>query len=346
MCDCKNKNSCSCSSQITGDLKYDGLDFSCLVGTELKFEIKAGDDINTVLNTVFTQICSILNGDGVTGNDGQDGQDGADGTDGSDGADGAQGTSFRFGVGVPAIGLGNDGDSYVDLANPQLRVYTKSGGVWTDTGLDMKGTAGTNGTNGTNGTDGADGSSIIQGSGVPLSGTGNVNDSYINNLNGDLYVKTDPVTWVLTGNLKSGSLLDLYGFKGEKTVDENFTSSTPFIPSFDNDTILPGYDNGNDFYSGLYYVVPKNGLNQKFVLENFVYNHGGGGTVEVQIRVNGVMQVTTGSIASVGADILLPLLDTGYLSLTVGDTVDVFVIPSGSNPKVIKAGAIFSNSFE
>ncbi len=64
------------------------------------------------------------------------------------------------------------------------------------------GTPGTNGTNGTNGTDGADGATWLNGSGVPQPSDGSINDFYLNNDNGDYYLKADFGTWNLLGNLK------------------------------------------------------------------------------------------------------------------------------------------------
>ena len=52
------------------------------------------------------------------------------------GAPGAAGASFRTGVGVPAASLGNNGDSYGELATGV--VYAKTGGAWVSTGNSLK----------------------------------------------------------------------------------------------------------------------------------------------------------------------------------------------------------------
>lgn len=64
------------------------------------------------------------------------------------------------------------------------------------------GSQGPQGNPGPTGTTGVAGSVWFQGSGVPGTGTGVVNDHYLNTANGDTYVKTGASTWTLAGNLK------------------------------------------------------------------------------------------------------------------------------------------------
>jgi microcystin-dependent protein len=65
-----------------------------------------------------------------------------------------------------------------------------------------QGTPGTAGSTGSTGAAGTPGSLWYQGSGVPASGTGVVNDHYLNTATGDTYAKTGVSTWTLAGNNK------------------------------------------------------------------------------------------------------------------------------------------------
>jgi len=67
------------------------------------------------------------------------------------------------------------------------------------------GTNGAPGADGTPGMNGMNGAIWLTGSGVPAGGSGNINDLYLNNDNGDYYLKTSTVTWTLEGNLKGPS---------------------------------------------------------------------------------------------------------------------------------------------
>ena len=68
-----------------------------------------------------------------------------------------------------------------------------------------QGDQGVQGTPGSNGAPGANGAIWLTGSGVPPGANGNINDLYLNNDNGDYYLKTSTVTWTLQGNLKGPS---------------------------------------------------------------------------------------------------------------------------------------------
>jgi len=63
---------------------------------------------------------------------GPQGPVGPQGDPGNDGADGADGFNFLQGIGVPASGLGNDGDSYIDTSTGDF--YSKVLGAWVLTG--------------------------------------------------------------------------------------------------------------------------------------------------------------------------------------------------------------------
>lgn len=52
---------------------------------------------------------------------------------------------------------------------------------------------------------GTNGSKWLSGSGVPSVGAGNVDDFYINTLNGDYYKKTNSTTWTVQGSLKGNT---------------------------------------------------------------------------------------------------------------------------------------------
>lgn len=124
----------------------------------------------------------------------------AKGADGIVGGDGADGASFLTGEGVPAAGLGADGDAYLDRLTGDL--YAKAAGAWAATGQSLLGPEGPAGADGTNGTDGVDGASFLAGEGVPAAGLGADGDLYLNLLNGDVYAKAAG-NWATTGqNLK------------------------------------------------------------------------------------------------------------------------------------------------
>jgi|GEM_PF-798409 len=111
----------------------------------------------------------------ATGNQGPQGPQGIQGLTGADGAKGDQGDK------------GDKGDK----------------GDPGDQG--PPGTNGTDGVDGTNGMDGMNGSIWLTGSGVPDGALGNINDLFLNNDNGDYYLKTSTVSWTLQGNLKGPS---------------------------------------------------------------------------------------------------------------------------------------------
>jgi hypothetical protein len=75
----------------------------------------------------------ILDGiDGTNGTNGVDGLNGVNDVNGTDGVNGAPGTSFLSGTTDPTYGMGNEGDTYLNIATGE--VFQKSGGWWTLTG--------------------------------------------------------------------------------------------------------------------------------------------------------------------------------------------------------------------
>jgi hypothetical protein len=89
---------------------------------------------------------------------------------------------WLFGEGVPASGLGVDGDNYLD--NATNNIYTKGGGTWTLTGNLGSG----------------DGDKWFSDAGAPLSSIGVDGDWYINLTNYDIYLRS--TAWILQGNIK------------------------------------------------------------------------------------------------------------------------------------------------
>jgi hypothetical protein len=100
---------------------------------------------------------------------------------------GDDGTSFIQGSDVPSSVLGIDGDSYLDDLTDNI--YIKVGNVKGEKGeIEDKGDKGD------------DGTSFIQGSGVPSNALGADDDSYLDNLTDNLYVKVAGI-WILSGRI-------------------------------------------------------------------------------------------------------------------------------------------------
>jgi hypothetical protein len=175
--------------------------------------------------------------------------------DSATGATGPQGLSFRYGAGIPSPALGSDGDTYVDLAT--LDLYTKAGGVWTNTGLNLKGTTGapgTNGINGTNGTNGIDGLNFYQGIGIPSALLGVDDESYLDSASGDLYKKSAGV-WGVTGNVYTGALVGIsYLFNAQKTIEQHIDVGVilDFQAEFSDDISIGRFDYGNNWITDIW----------------------------------------------------------------------------------------------
>jgi hypothetical protein len=285
-CGSTTKN-CNCDVINTGDLIFDGLAFECLDDLQQElFSIPTVEPFNNVLQTIFTQICAALNqvqagGDEAArwyvaagdpnDNDGEDGDmylnslDGgvsqkASGTwslqaniKGVSGTDGANGQSFRYGTGDPAPTLGDNGDTYVNLATPQVDIWTKAASVWTNSGIKLRGDAGTNGTDGadgadgTNGTDGTDGLNFIQSAGVPDIATGNNGDSYLDSSNGDLYLKSGGV-WNITGNIYTAPIGLDFLFNAAKLSEQSLVGQNEAVQlAFSDDVSAGRFDYGNSW---------------------------------------------------------------------------------------------------
>ena len=153
---------------------------------------------------------------GETGEQGPQGIPGPPGAPGLPGVDGEDGNIWLNGSGVPATGLGEDEDYYLNDDNGDY--YLKIAGTWTlqgnltgpagSDGADgadgadgpqgpqgdpgpqgIQGDPGPAGADGVDGADGLDGATWYNGTGVPGSGLGVDNDYYLNDDNGDYYTK-------------------------------------------------------------------------------------------------------------------------------------------------------------
>lgn len=132
---------------------------------------------------------------GTQGIQGPAGPTGADGAAGASGVDGAAGSVWRSGVGSPSNGLGVDGDYYLNTSNGD--VYLKAAGTYT-VQTNIKGAAGATGATGAAGTPG---SVWRSGAGAPSNGTGVDGDHYLNQTNGDVYLKGGGV-YSVVANIK------------------------------------------------------------------------------------------------------------------------------------------------
>jgi hypothetical protein len=110
----------------------------------------------------------------------------------------ASGGNLAYGNGSPSAGNGKDGDVYLDLTD--FKVHTKSGGAW-GSGTLFKGT---NGSNGATGSAGLKGATLLQGSGVPGSGTGDDGDTFLDVTNHIVYKKSAGA-WASQGSSFKGS---------------------------------------------------------------------------------------------------------------------------------------------
>jgi len=244
---------------------------------------------------------------------------------------GADGSSFLTGAGVPGAGLGNNGDTYVNLGSSLLDLYTKSGGAWTATGLTLKGATGsagsngTNGANGTNGTNGTDGTKLIQGSGVPASGLGEDGDTYIDNANNNMYLKVTG-SWTLTGNIGTGSIPagQEHLFNAKSIVSQYLSDSDTATLEFSDDANSPHFDYGSNFITSTWTSPGAlTGVKIGIVLNVELVTNGTGapGTITARIRKNGgVIETLTGSLNTAG-DIITLQGETSATTFAASDIV-------------------------
>ncbi|WP_152455225.1 tail fiber domain-containing protein [Microbulbifer sp. THAF38] len=127
------------------------------------------------------------------------------GVAGPSGPTGPQGATIHWGSGVPAAGLGNNGDQYLDYDNADL--YGKSDNFWSRLRnlrgpQGAKGNKGDQGIQGIQGIQGEQGPGILAGNGIPIASLGRDGEHYVelNSLNKKLYRKTGG-TWSVIGTL-------------------------------------------------------------------------------------------------------------------------------------------------
>ena len=143
---------------------------------------------------------------------GAKGDKGDQGDPGVAGVAGTHGATILIGTGVPASGVGANGDIYVEEIT--FTLYRKSGGAWSVVGVFK----------------GASGNTIRVAAGAPSNGTGMDGDSYVDSANGDLYVRTAG-TYTVVGNLKGPQGNDgaqgVQGVQGPSGASTLFGSGSP-----------------------------------------------------------------------------------------------------------------------
>lgn len=113
------------------------------------------------------------------------GPEGPQGAPGDDGADGVDGLTVRSGAGTPSVGLGVNGDWYINTS--AFTIYgPKAAGVW-GSPTSIVGPTGSTGATGSTGSAGADGKTTLSGAGVPSGGLGVDGDFYYDTTNDNFY---------------------------------------------------------------------------------------------------------------------------------------------------------------
>lgn len=187
--------------------------------------VQSGTAANRPVNCVLGQLWLATDSGAVTycstaGNPGTWSASlaGPAGPQGPAGATGASGNTVLNGSGAPPAGTGNNGDFY--LRNDNSCLYgPRTSGAWPGTCTLLVGPAGATGATGSQGPQGvsgapgvpgsagANGNTVLSGTGLPSSGTGNNGDWYINTTTSCLYGPKASGTW-------SGSCTYLIGLQG------------------------------------------------------------------------------------------------------------------------------------
>jgi hypothetical protein len=140
-CNCNDKSSCNCDDSCFPNVKIpvgpkgDKGDTG-LIGplglTGAQGEIGLSGTTGAAGNNGSTGTTGPAGVQGLIGVTGSTGSAGSTGLTGANGTDGTDGVEEFFGSGVPAGGLGVDGDRYNDTTTtaPQMDVYQKQVGVW------------------------------------------------------------------------------------------------------------------------------------------------------------------------------------------------------------------------
>ena len=119
---------------------------------------------NTLTPSNWVTLGQIQGPQGIQGEQGVQGEKGDTGTTGTNGIDG---NTWYSGLGVPDVGLGVDGDLYINTDILSNDYYLKVGGVWVLQG-NIKGETGSQGTQGLQGDDGAQGIQGVDGPQGPI----------------------------------------------------------------------------------------------------------------------------------------------------------------------------------
>ena len=130
---------------------------------------------------------------GPQGDDGAQGLQGVPGPQGLTGADGPQGATGPQGLTGPQGNVGPQGPQ--GLTGPQ-------GATGPQGNVGPQGAQGATGPQGLTGPQG-DASKWISGTGAPASGTGDVDDFYIDTATANYYKKIDSITWLLIGTFEN-----------------------------------------------------------------------------------------------------------------------------------------------
>jgi len=256
-CNTCNNKTCSCPPQAPGERGNDGLNANQILSGAGAPAAALGNDNDFYLDTANGDYYKKTTGSwAVVIN--------LKGADGNDGVDGPQ---ILNSAAAPLPASGVDGDYHLDTTTGDF--YQKSTGTWTLI-TNLKGSTGGAGTNGT---DGDDGFSFLQGSGVPGAGLGIDGDSYLDNLNGDLYLKGGG-SWSLTGNIFVVGATVKQEFSASKVTSQQIVGSTSLpatavgsatIMTFADETSAGNQDDAGVFSVSNYKVnTDETGTNNKF----------------------------------------------------------------------------------
>ncbi|MBQ9786038.1 MAG: collagen-like protein, partial [Clostridia bacterium] len=164
---------------------------------------------------------------------------GAQGESGAQGDAGTSSTTWLSGAGEPALGIGAEGDFYLDTET--CNIYIKGESGWA-VAVNIKGEQGVQGETGATGEQGAtgstgvagkDGATWLHGATTPDNANGNNGDFYLDTATCNIYVKSSNV-WELLCNIK--------GADGASGDSGSTTTST--IEIVDGNWVINGEDTG------------------------------------------------------------------------------------------------------
>lgn len=138
------------------------------------------------------------------------------------GAAGTPGSVWRDGAGAPSNGLGVNGDYYLNDTNGD--VYLKASGTYSIV-ANIKGPTGATGAAGANGSNGTNGSVWRDGAGAPSNSLGVNGDYYLNDTNGDVYLKAAGVYTIVA------NILGPTGATGAAGSSNVYVGTTVFVDS-------------------------------------------------------------------------------------------------------------------